>query len=602
MKYLKNKINQIIFKINKLFKKNCIFYLILLLYLVLIDFFNRYLVLRTFNIFEYFQKEALIFNFFWVTILLIIIYIFKALIKRIITLILTISLFLFSIINYFINAYFGSVFSWKDLILSGDGLSFINSILKFINVKLIIFIIICLSLIICIFYLSNHENKYKIKSTKTIILVILISILFVIYHNNNIKLSQTSEGWDAAEILNNKSNYYTNWISPNKLILIGGTYDYIFRDFYISFLKKENINISYKNVEEYINNHKNINLENNEYTGIFKDKNLIFVMMESMDDWMISKETTPTIYKMMHHGFNFINHYSPVYVTGSTANTEFIANTGIYPNINHLSPNYAYNTNTFSYSLPNLFKNSGYTVNSFHRSNAHIYNREQMHNSFGYEVYHNYFKMGISEKYLDLDSYIAIEAYEKIVSSDKFMSFIITYSPHTPYNYSKIECNENLEEIKKLKLEEDEEKLCAYSSARETDNMFKILLKKLEEDNILEDTVIIAFTDHPNNIVFADDETEKLNKTIFFIYNNEMKNNQISDISSTIDILPTVKNLFGLNSDFIYPGCDLMNCKNNNIIFSDYTYYNGKEILPLKEEHIEVLNFSKDLLISDYYK
>ena len=64
--------------------------------------------------------------------------------------------------------------------------------------------------------------------------------------------------------------------------------------------------------------------------------------MESMDDWMVNEEVTPTMYEMMNHGFNFTNHYSPGYVTGETANTEFVANTGMYPSINKLSPNYAY--------------------------------------------------------------------------------------------------------------------------------------------------------------------------------------------------------------------------------------------------------------------
>ena len=57
---------------------------------------------------------------------------------------------------------------------------------------------------------------------------------------------------------------------------------------------------------------------------------------------------------------NFKNHYSPRYVTGDTANTEFMANTGLYPSINKLSPNYAYVSNNFPYSIASLFKEEGY--------------------------------------------------------------------------------------------------------------------------------------------------------------------------------------------------------------------------------------------------
>ena len=226
--------------------------------------------------------------------------------------------------------------------------------------------------------------------------------------------------------------------------------------------------------------------------------------MESMDDWMVNEEITPTIYNMMQHGFNFNNHYSPGYVTGETANTEFIANTGMYPSINKLSPNYAYVDNSYPYSIANLFKKEGYITNSFHRSSGYIYNRENMHLSFGYSKYHSYWDMEIDDKHMDLDSYIIKNGYNKIVlSNDKFMSFIITYSPHSPYTYDKIECTTNLDDIKNIYSDVvDEEYLCGFSAARETDNMFKLLLEKLENDNLLNDTIIVAFTDHPNGISY----------------------------------------------------------------------------------------------------
>lgn len=500
-------------------------------------------------------------------------------------------------------SYFGTIFSWKDLFLSGEGLSFVDSVFNFINLKLILFVLVCIVLIVMLFILSKYEKGYNLKSLKNaFIAIVCLVLLGSIYNYNLSKLSKIVDGWDASVALNNDANYYSSWKNTNKLILIGGTFDYIIRDFYESFLKRENINKSYDYVTEYLQK-SDKSLDNNaKYKGLFFNKNLILVMMESMDDWMISEEVTPTIWKMMHQGFNFTNHYSPSYVTGKTANSEFIANTGIYPNVNNLSPNYAYNNNTYSYSLANLFKNSEYVVNSFHRSTGNVYNRVQMHDALGYEKYFSYYDMGISDKNLDLDSYIAIDAYDKIVSNDKFMSFIITYSPHTPYEYSKVECQKNLKSIKKIKPKLSEEKICALSSARETDNMFKILLKKLKKDKKLDDTIIIAFSDHPNNVILKKNENDKLNKTVFFIYSHNMESHQINEVSSTINILPTIKNLFDLKGDYIYPACDLLNCKNNYVIFNDYTYYDGKKILSLGEKQNTDLEYSKNLLISDYYK
>lgn len=541
------------------------------------------------------------FNIIWISIILIILYVLKPKIRKIITIVLNALLLVFSIANYFLNSYFSSIFSWKDLALSRDGASFISSIFKFINLKLILFTLLTVILTIIIAKIKT-KKIYKIKSIQTPILLLILALL--LFGHNLIKkdLSNVSDGWNSTSVLNNDSNYYNNWIEPTRLIRISGTYEYIIRDFYFSYLKKDNIINAKNEVEKYINNYNKLQDEEKQYTGIFKDKNLLFIMLESMDDWLINEEVTPIIYNMMKHGFNFNNHYSPSYVTGDTANTEFIVNTGIYPSINKLSPNYAYVNNKYPFSIANLFKNKGYEVNSFHKSNGFIYNREKMYNSLGYTKYHNYYEMGISADNLDLDSYIAIDAYDKIVSQEKFMSFIITYSPHSPYTYDKIECQTNLDEIKKIYPDEtNEEYLCAYSSARETDNMFKILLEKLEKDNLLENTVIVAFSDHPNHIKLSEEETDILNKTKFFIYESSISENQINKITSSINVLPTIINLFNIETDYIYPSYDALNTNQNYVIFKDYTYYDGKNITTLTEEMYNEVSYSSNILISDYY-
>lgn len=431
-----------------------------------------------------------------------------------------------------------------------------------------------------------------------ILLIIGGRIIFI-----NTKLNNTSDGWDSREVSNNSSNHYKNWIEPTKLLRICGTYEYIINDFYHSFLEKDNSVNARENVTKYIEENKK-EIKDKNYTGIFKNKNLIFVMMESMDDWMVNEEVTPTMHEMMNHGFNFTNHYSPGYVTGETANTEFIANTGMYPSINKLSPNYAYVDNDYPYSIANLFKKEGYITNSFHRSSSFIYNRENMHLSFGYNKYHSYLDMGIDDNYLDLDSYIIRDGYNQIVQlNDKFMSFIITYSPHSPYTYEKIECTTNLDDIKEIYPDiTNEEYLCGFSAARETDNMFKLLLEKLKEDNLLEDTVIVAFSDHPNKIIIRDDETEKLNKTKFFIYSSELDSNQIDVVTSSINILPTIVNLFGIDNDYLYTGYDALNTNEEYVIFRDYTYYDGTDIKPLTSELLNKVEYSSNILISNYYK
>lgn len=586
---------------NTRYFKTVMFFVYEGIYLLFIDAFNQYLLTRSFDISNYLINNLVVFNIVWILLFFIFLYVLKPKARKVIACIFNILLLLISLANYFMYSYFYSVFSWKDLVLSGEGFSFIDSVFKFINLKIILFILTSIDMILLV-YKTRTKRTYKFKSIQSLILVIMIIVLFGvrrIYINNN--LNSVNDGWNSNNVISNDSNYYQNWNSPTRLVKICGIYEYLIKDFYNSFIKKDNSIEARLFVNNYID--ENYKEDNNEYTGIFKDKNLIFVMMESMDDWLVNEDVTPTMYMMMQHGFNFNNHYSPGYFTGDTANTEFIANTGMYPVINKLSPNYAYVNNSYPYSIANLFKNEGYTVNSFHRSGGGIYNRENMHISLGYEKYYNYVDMGISDDNLDLDSYIIKDGYDKIISDNKFISFIITYSPHSPYTYNKIECQTNLSDIKTIYPELDnEELLCAYSAARETDNMFKLLLEKLKNDNLLDDTIIVAFTDHPNKLVIRDDETEKLNKTIFYIYDHDMNSNQIDTITSSINILPTVINLFGIKNNYLYSGYDALDTNEEYVIFKDYTYFDGKEVKTVTKEYKDKLEYSSDILSSDYYK
>jgi len=91
--------------------------------------------------------------------------------------------------------------------------------------------------------------------------------------------------------------------------------------------------------------------------------------------------------------------------------------------------------------------------------------------------------------------------------------------------------------------------------------MFKLLINNLKKDNLLDNTIIVAFSDHRNKDVSLNNEDDKLNKTVFFIYDSTMKSHQIDTVTSSINILPTVNNLFGINSNYVYAGYDALEVK-----------------------------------------
>jgi phosphoglycerol transferase MdoB-like AlkP superfamily enzyme len=82
--------------------------------------------------------------------------------------------------------------------------------------------------------------------------------------------------------------------------------------------------------------------------------------------------------------------------------------------------------------------------------------------------------------------------------------------------------------------------------------MIELLLKKLEEKNLIDDTVIVVFTDHylytmqNQSIIskFKDTSSNLINKTPFFIWSNDIKKTTITETTSQLNILPTLLNLF----------------------------------------------------------
>ena len=112
----------------------------------------------------------------------------------------------------------------------------------------------------------------------------------------------------------------------------------------------------------------------NEMTGAFAGKNVILVLMESMDDWMITPQDTPTLYQLMREGVNFTNFYTPGYGNGRTLNSEFCMNTGIYlPTTSNLVFDYV--TNDFNQSLAAQLGNLGYDSRVFHYNKASYHSR-----------------------------------------------------------------------------------------------------------------------------------------------------------------------------------------------------------------------------------
>ena len=306
----------------------------------------------------------------------------------------------------------------------------------------------------------------------------------------------------------------------------------------------------------------------NEMTGIFAGKNVIFVLMESMDDWVLG-EHTPTINKMMEEGINFTDFYTPAYGSVRTFNTEFSANTGSFLSS---QGGYAFDyvTNNFRQSLANQLRNQGYSAKVYHYNSPNFYSRGVFSPAMGYEEYVCYEDYVTEENKKDLyDDQFLFDNQE--INADFFrdgktFNFIITRSAHLSYKYNEVLSHWALKKYPQYRgLTGHEELDCMYVKARLVDDMFARLLQELEEKGQLHNTVIVAYTDHYTygfkdlDVLYAQSGVEDallLEKTPCFIWTADGPSMEVTKTLNTSDIVPTVLNLMGVESPYRYIGQD----------------------------------------------
>lgn len=340
------------------------------------------------------------------------------------------------------------------------------------------------------------------------------------------------------------------------------------------------------NINNYLIN--NTISDYNDYTGLFEGKNLIVIMMESVNEIFINKDLYPNFYKLYSEGISFTNNYSPRN-SCATGNNEFSAMTGIYSIQNNCTAN-VYRKNTYPYSIFNLFNNAGYKTMSMHDYTEAYYYRSIIHQNMGSGKYYGVQDLGIPY-YNEYKNWASDEDFMEVAmditlsdTSEPFMLWLTTVSSHQPYVQSSIEGDKYLSITDGTDYPMD---LRRYMSKLKTlDNALGILLERLEESNELDDTVIALFGDHYpyglkdstiNYVLDYDLDDYEREKTPFVIYNSEISPQSIDKYTSYINLTPTIANLFNLNYDpRLYMGYDVLSDDYWNVVtFADGSWKNN---------------------------
>ncbi len=307
--------------------------------------------------------------------------------------------------------------------------------------------------------------------------------------------------------------------------------------------------------------------QDNKMTGKLAGKNVILVLMESIDDWMVTQQDTPTLYGLMNEGISFTNFYTPGFGSARTLNSEFCMNTGIYlPTTG--SYVFDYVTNDWSQSIAAQLTANGYSSEVFHYNEPSFYSRGVFEPAMGYNAYNCYadYESDKNRLYDDCLLFDIPELSRLLFREGPSFSTIITRSAHLSYKYNEVLSNYALKQYPEYQgLYASEEEDCARVKAKLVDDMFARLLQELERHGQLENTVIIGMTDHytygykniPELLAHSQVDSELLlEKTPCFIWSAGLTGTQVDKTLNTADLVPTVLNLLGIDSPYHYLGQD----------------------------------------------
>mgnify|MGYP003079330460 FL=1 len=307
--------------------------------------------------------------------------------------------------------------------------------------------------------------------------------------------------------------------------------------------------------------------QQNEYTGMFKGKNLIQITAEAFSPYVISKELTPTLYKLTHEGFVFTNYYQPGWGQ-STTGGEFAHMTGIIPTwVNGNLSFYASHQDYMPFALGNQFRALGYTTVAYHNNSYTYYNRHLTHPNLGYDYYGQGNGLTLTVPgwpYSDLEMMAPAYIEDYVNTGKPFHAYYMSVSGHANWGWGNAMSAKN-REAAVAAYPNASQPVQGYIAANlELEYALTYLLEQLEAAGIADDTVICMTADHYPYALVTDevDYYQELSgkqdseldisryKNTWLLWSGSMESSvTVNTPCSAIDILPTVSNLFGLEFD-----------------------------------------------------
>lgn len=320
--------------------------------------------------------------------------------------------------------------------------------------------------------------------------------------------------------------------------------------------------------------------------GIAKGRNVIMVQLEAFQNFLINASyngvtLTPNLNELIgDNSLYFDNFYSNI-GKGNTADAEFSALNSLYPVIER-EVYTLYQDNTFD-GLPWHLKRQGYSTFAVHGYEGDFWNRRNAYKGQGIDRYYAMEDLDDSDRIgLGISD---ISVYDQAVDIMKeqnkpFFSFIVSLTNHHPF-----EMDDALKEIP-IKEEDEDSKFANYlQTAHYTDKAIGELIRKLKEEGLYDNSIIIFYGDHHGLNKDMDDNDIYMGRFLGkeYDYDEMLKvpliihipgsgvTRTVSTVSGQIDIFPTIANLMDIEiSDRYILGQDAVNAKEGFVAFTAY--------------------------------
>jgi len=368
-----------------------------------------------------------------------------------------------------------------------------------------------------------------------------------------------------------------------------------------------------KPVEEYIQQH--YAKPNPEYFGMAKGRNVIYIHLESFQQFLIDYklkvddkeyEVTPFLNSLYHskETFAFSNVFNQV-KAGKTSDAETMIETGLFGlNQGSFMVNYG-GTNT-QQAAPFILSKNGYNLSAvFHGNAGSFWNRNTAYKQWGYNYFFdasyftkqnssNSFQYGLNDKYMLKDSIKYLERLQQ-----PFYTKFITVSNHYPYTTSLSGDDLGFP----LAKTQDETINGYFATANYLDSSIKAFFDYLKESGLYKNSIIVLYGDHygisnsrnpalapllgKNSETWSSYDNAMLQRVPYMVVIPGMDKGGIIDTyGGEIDMLPTLEHLLGIESNkFLQVGQDMLSPEHDQIVAfrsanyfvtPEYTSYSGR--------------------------